>query len=156
MESGILSKLLAISDLLQRDMARAFAGTPLTDARVAVLWIVQTLGPSTQQAIADALRMSARNVSGMVDVLESHGYVIRSPHPTDRRAVIVTLTPSAAEQMDAMQREHAELTETLLAAVAPEDRPAFQRGLDAIAGRLEELVNEDGEARDAAREGGAA
>lgn len=156
MESGILSKLLAISDLLQRDMARAFAGTPLTDARVAVLWIVQTLGPSTQQAIADALRMSARNVSGMVDVLESHGYVIRSPHPTDRRAVIVTLTPPAAEQMDVMQREHAELTETLLAAVASEDRPAFQRGLDAIAGRLEELVNEDAAAREAAREGGAA
>lgn len=156
MESGILSKLLAISDLLQRDMARAFAGTPLTDARVAVLWIVQTLGPSTQQAIADALRMSARNVSGMVDVLESHGYVIRSPHPTDRRAVIVTLTPSAAEQMDAMEREHAELTATLLAAVAPEDRPAFQRGLDAIAGRLQELVNEDAAAREAAREGGAA
>ncbi|HYI31995.1 MAG TPA: MarR family transcriptional regulator [Glaciibacter sp.] len=156
MEPSILSKLLAISDLLQRDMARAFAGTPLTDARVAVLWIVQTLGPSTQQAIAEALRMSARNVSAMVDVLESHGYVVRSPHPTDRRAVIVTLTPPAAEQMDAMQREHAELTETLLAAVAPEDRPAFQRGLDAIAGRLEELVNEDAAARDAAREGGAA
>jgi DNA-binding MarR family transcriptional regulator len=156
METSILSKLLAISDLLQRDMARAFAGTPLTDARVAVLWIVQTLGPSTQQAIADALRMSARNVSGMVDVLESHGYVIRSPHPTDRRAVIVTLTPSAAEQMDAMEREHAELTETLLAAVAPKDRPAFQRGIDAIANRLQELVDEDAAAREAAREGGAA
>jgi DNA-binding MarR family transcriptional regulator len=156
MDSSILSKLLAISDLLQRDMARTFAGTPLTDARVAVLWIVQTLGPSTQQAIADALRMSARNVSGMVDVLESHGYVIRSPHPTDRRAVIVTLTPSAAEQMDAMQREHAELTETLLAAVAPEDRPAFQRGIDAIANRLQELVDEDAAAREAARKGGAA
>ncbi len=155
MESGILSKLLAISDLLQRDMARAFAGTPLTDARVAVLWIVQTLGPSTQQAIAGALRMSARNVSAMVDVLESHGYVIRTPHPTDRRAVIVTLSPTAAELMDAMQREHAELTETLLSAVAPEDRPAFQRGIDAIANRLEELVREEA-AREAARKGGAA
>jgi DNA-binding MarR family transcriptional regulator len=155
MDSGILSKLLAISDLLQRDMARAFAGTPLTDARVAVLWIVQTLGPSTQQAIAASLGMSARNVSAMVDVLESHGYIIRSPHPTDRRAVIVTLSPTAAELMDAMQLEHAQLTETLMAAVSPEDRPAFLRGIDAIADRLDELVREAA-ADDAAEKGGAA
>lgn len=155
METSILSKLLAISDLLQRDMARAFAGTPLTDSRVAVLWIVQTVGPSTQQAIAEALRMSARNVSALVDALESHGYVLRAPHPKDRRAVIVTLTPAAAELMDAMQREHADLTETLLAAVAPKDRAALQRGIDAIANRLEELVSEAA-AADAAQKGGAA
>ena len=55
MERTILDKLLLIANLLQRDMARAFAGTPLTEARVSVLWVLQTLGPSTQQAIADAL-----------------------------------------------------------------------------------------------------
>lgn len=155
MDPSVLSKLLKISDLLQRDMARAFAGTPLTEARVAVLWIVQTIGPSTQQAIAGELGMSARNVSALVDALESHGYVLRSPHPRDRRAVLITLSPTAAKLMDAMQREHAELTETLLAAVAPGDRAAFQRGIDAITDRLEELVSEAA-ADDAADTSGAA
>lgn len=142
MEPGILDKLLAISELLQRDMTRAFAGTSLTEARVAVLWTVQLRGPSTQQAVADVLGVSARNVSGLVDALESSGHLRRTPHPTDRRAVIVALTPEATELMTTMQREHAELTASLLAAVRPDDLAPLERGIDAITARLAELVDE--------------
>ena len=39
-----------------------------------------------------------------------------------------------------MQRDHEELSATLLAAVAPSDRDAFVRGVDAVAARLGELV----------------
>nr|CAA9342893.1 MAG: hypothetical protein AVDCRST_MAG46-2104 [uncultured Nocardioidaceae bacterium] len=142
MERTILDKLLLIAHLLQRDMARAFAGTPLTEARVGVLWVLQTLGPSTQQGIADALHVSARNISALVDALESTGYVRRTRHPTDRRAVIVELTATADELMTTMQREHGEVTATLLASVPPDDRAAFERGIDAITTRLGELVAE--------------
>jgi DNA-binding MarR family transcriptional regulator len=142
MERTILDKLLLIAHLLQRDMARAFAGTPLTEARVSVLWVLQTLGPSTQQGMADALGVSARNVSALVDALESTGYVRRTPHPTDRRAVIVELTATAVELMTVMQREHAEVTATLLASVPRADRAAFERGIDAVVTRLGELVAE--------------
>lgn len=148
MERTILDTLLLTAHLLQRDMARAFAGTPLTEARVSVLWVLQTLGPSTQQGIADALGVSARNVSALVDALETTGYVRRTRHPTDRRAVIVELTATAVELMTVMQREHAEVTATLLASVPREDRAAFERGIDAVVTRLGELV---AEAEDAAR-----
>jgi DNA-binding MarR family transcriptional regulator len=142
MERTILDKLLLIANLLQRDMARAFAGTPLTEARVSVLWVLRTLGPSTQQGIADALDVSARNISALVDALEATGYVRRTRHPTDRRAVIVKLTASAVELMSTMQREHGEVTASLLASVPRDDRAAFERGIDAIATRLGELVVE--------------
>lgn len=148
---SILDKLLAISDLFQRDMARAFAGTPLTTARVTVLWTLQLGGPSTQQALADAIAVSARNISALVDVLEANGYVERTPHPDDRRAVIVRLTPTAEVLMADMQREHAELDATLLSAVLPADAPGFERGIDAVLSRLTELVDE---AASAPRESG--
>lgn len=140
MGDSVLDKLLAISDLFQRDMARAFAGTPLTPARVAVLWTLQLHGCSTQQALAGALDVSARNISALVDALEANDYVHRTPHPSDRRAVIVKLTPMAEELMETMQREHAALGTTLLAAVASADIPAFERGIDAVIARLTELV----------------
>ena len=140
MEPTILDKLLMIVDLFQRDMARAFKGTALTQARVGVLWIVQTRGPSTQQAIAEALSVSAHNISMLVDALEAKGYVRRTPHPSDRRAVMVELTPLAADVMTRMQSDHAELSEALLAAVPAADVPALQRGIDAIVDRLSELV----------------
>lgn len=141
MSTALFNQLLAVSDLLQRDMARAFANTPLTESRVAVMWILQTNGPSTQREIANALHVSGKNVSLLVDALEKHDYVRREPHPDDRRAVLVTLTDSAVELMSTMQHEHAELAETLVSAVAPEDLASVERGIGAIVARLTELVN---------------
>ena len=36
--------------------------------------------------------MTKQAASEIVDYLEQHGYVVRRPHPTDRRGKIVTLT----------------------------------------------------------------
>lgn len=137
---SLLDRLLTISDLFERDMERAFAGTGLTRARVAVLWVLQLDGPSTQQRIAERIGVSARNVSALVDALQARGYVARTPHPDDRRAVHVALTPSAVATMTTMQRDHAELAASLLDAVAPPDRAALERGIDAITARLATLV----------------
>lgn len=152
MRTTIFDKLLLVSNLLQRDMNRTFTGTPLTEARVGVLWVLQTVGPSTQQGIAAALDVSARNISALVDALERTGYVRRTSHPTDRRAVLVELTPSATEVMAVMQRQHAEVSAALVDTVPPADRAAFDRGLDAVVARLAELVAE-AEADDASDAG---
>ena len=139
-EITVLDRLLEIGELFQKDMARAFEGTPLTPARTRVLWDLQHGGPSTQHALAERLEVSPRNITGLVDALEAGGYVTRSPHPSDRRATIVSLAASARDLMREMQREHAELTDDLLGAVEPADRAALERGVDAIAARLRELV----------------
>ncbi|MET4159600.1 MarR family transcriptional regulator [Agromyces sp. PvR057] len=143
----VLDRLLEIGELFQQDMAAAFAGTSLTPARVRVLWVIQHGGPMTQQALASSLEVSPRNVTALVDALEAGGHVRRAPHPTDRRATIVSLTDAAELRMREMQREHAELTAELLDAVAPADRPALERGVDAIAERLRALIVADRERR---------
>jgi DNA-binding MarR family transcriptional regulator len=142
----VLDRLLEISDLFQKDMARAFDGTPLTVARIRLLWELQHTGPSTQHALASRLEVSPRNITGLVDALEASGYVTRSPHPSDRRAIIVSLAASAESMMQQMQRDHAALTADLLGAVQPDDRAALERGVDAIAARLRELIAADDEA----------
>lgn len=139
-ETTVLDRLLEISELFQKDMARAFEGTPLTAARVRLLRELQIGGSSTQHALATRLDVSPRNITGLVDALEVGGYVARSPHPNDRRATIVSLSASARRMMAKMQREHAELTAELLDAVDPADRPALERGVDAIAARLRDLI----------------
>ena len=140
METLLLDRLLLIGELFQRDMARAFDGSGLTTARVHLLWVLQHAGPSTQRDLARLCAVTPRNITGLVDGLEESGHVRRTPHPTDRRSVIVELTESATKTMAQMQREHTELNETLLNAVAPADRAALGRGIAAIATRLEDLV----------------
>lgn len=146
-EITVLDRLLEVSELFQKDMAQAFDGTPLTPARVRLLWELAATGPTTQHALAARLEVSPRNITGLVDALEAGGYVTRSPHPTDRRAIIVSLAASARLMMRDMQRDHAELSAELLGAVEPADRDALLRGIDAIALRLRELIAADEERR---------
>lgn len=141
METLFVDRLLQIADLFQKDMARAFDGTGLTTARVHLLWVLQHVGPSTQQSLAQLLAVSPRNITGLVDALETSGHVRRAPHPSDRRAVLVELTPAAVETMTRMQEEHEQLNATLLGAIDPADRAAVERGLSAVASHLESLVD---------------
>lgn len=136
----LLDRLLLITDLFERDMARAFAGTPLSGPRMAVLWTVHHSGPLAQHAVAEALSVSARNVSALIDALAAAGYVRRAPDPSDRRVFLIELTEEGTSLMETTEREHHELSSTLLDSVNPDDRPALERGLAAISDRLAELL----------------
>lgn len=143
MEPTILDRLLAISSLFQADMQRAFAGTALTEARVHALWVLHHGGPSTQQGLSAALGTTPRSVSALVDGLVSAGYAERSPHPTDRRAVVVSLTETALRLMERMQEDHRRLSDQLIESVDAADRPAFERGVNAVFWRLNDLVRNE-------------
>ena len=49
----------------------------------------------TQVRIADDLQMGKVAVGGLLDRLQDKGLIQRRPHPTDRRATHIFLTPSA-------------------------------------------------------------
>lgn len=142
MDILLLDRLLLIGELFERDMDRAFDSTALSKARMRVLWVVHHGGPATQQSLAQQLDVTARNISGLIDALEGAGYVERTAHPTDRRATLVKLTPTGAELMVQTARSHKELNDTLLAAVDAADRAGLERGIDAIATLLGNLVAE--------------
>lgn len=140
METTLLDRLLLVNELFQRDLERAYAGTSLSASRMHVLWVLQHEGPVTQQTLAERLGITPRGISGVVDALEEAAYVRRAAHPTDRRAHLVELAPQGSSLMERTVREHAELGATLLEAVAPADRAALQRGLDAVSARFAELL----------------
>lgn len=71
---------------------RSRAGETLRYSNVRVLEILETQGPTIMREIADALGMTARNMTAITDSLEETGLVRRTPHPRDRRATVVELT----------------------------------------------------------------
>ena len=94
----VFDRLLEIALLIQDDLANFFTGTGLTPSRTHLLWELHRLGPCTQQALATALNVTPRNVTGLVDALEAGGFVDRRLHPNDRRATLVTLTELGARR----------------------------------------------------------
>jgi DNA-binding MarR family transcriptional regulator len=137
---AIFDRLLQIALLIQDDLARYFADTALTPARTHLLWELNRLGPSTQQVLATTLKVSPRNITGLVDALEAEGFVVRRPHPRDRRAILVTLTDQGIQTIAEMERERAQIASALIANLSSDQVEQLRQGLDSVAARLEALV----------------
>jgi DNA-binding MarR family transcriptional regulator len=91
----------------------------MSHARLALLQALQQGGPGIMRDVGTQLGVTARNMTAMVDALEAAGLVARQPHPTDRRATLIELTPAgqreAAQELgprlDAMSEIFAELSQ---------------------------------------------
>jgi DNA-binding MarR family transcriptional regulator len=58
-----------------------------------------TDGPITAGALAEATRLTTGAITGVVDRLERAGFAARQSDPSDRRRVLVRLTPAAADRL---------------------------------------------------------
>jgi DNA-binding MarR family transcriptional regulator len=56
---------------------------------------LQFSGGMTPGQLGHRLQLTSGSVTALVDRLERQGLVERRPHPTDRRAIVITLTPEA-------------------------------------------------------------
>src|SRR5213592_1869533 len=97
-----LDRILELVVLVNHDMTRSLAQDGLTGSRVRVLWELRQREPPTQRELADALGVTARTITGLIDGLVATGFVTREPHPTDRRATLVKLTGHGAGTLAAM------------------------------------------------------
>jgi DNA-binding MarR family transcriptional regulator len=139
-DTDLFDRLLAVTVTLERDMARGLGALGLTTSRTHLLWELRRLGPSTQQALAGALEVSPRNVTGLVDALEHDGFLERRPHPSDRRAALVTLTARGDEVMARMASDHEQLAAELFGHLSSEEADVLGRALGKVTERLEELM----------------
>lgn len=131
-----LGRILELVIVVSDDLTRTLSAQGLTDARAHLLWELHHRGPSTQRMLADALRVSPRNITGLVDALVATGYVTREPHPTDRRATLVTFTEHGAATTAAMERDQ-QVFASILFDGMPDDRlAALMEGLDDVLARL--------------------
>ena len=137
----MLDQLLLVTVLLGRDMEDHLVSLGLTTSRTHLLWVVHHGGPMTQRDLAQALEVTPRNVTGLVDGLEASGHVARSPHPDDRRAVLVSLTEAGERAMATMEKQHGELAATLVEGLSTRQLTALVSGLDHVTARLRELTS---------------
>ena len=131
-----LGRVFELTVLLHDDMTESLGRQGLTNARAHLLWELQQRGPSTQAVLADALQVSARNVTGLVDALVATGFVTREPHPTDRRAFLVSFTEHGAAVAKAMDEGQQELAHLLFGGMPPKQFDCLASGLGLLVDRL--------------------
>jgi DNA-binding MarR family transcriptional regulator len=77
----------------------------LSEGRLGLMFRLRRQGEVALSDLADALSVSPRNVTGLVDHLERDGLVERVADPTDRRSVRARLTPAGSDRIDSIWRE---------------------------------------------------
>jgi DNA-binding MarR family transcriptional regulator len=143
-----LGQVLELTVLLSDDMDRALVRMGLTTARTRLLWELHHRGPSTQRDLAEALEVTPRNVTGLVDALVDTGFVTRQAHPTDRRATLVDVTERGARTARDLVTGRAQLAELLFSDMPDRQFDGLVDGLGALLTRLrEELASAEGQQR---------
>jgi DNA-binding MarR family transcriptional regulator len=131
-----LDRLFELAEVLGAMMARGVAERGLTTARAGLLWALLHDGPMTQRALAARLRVTPRNVTGLLDALQADGLVAREAHPSDRRATLASLTEKGRTVAAALRGGRNTMAAELFGDMPAEQLEAFQGGLEVVIERL--------------------
>lgn len=99
----VLSRVTRLARRLDLERRSAFSHHHLEPWEFDVLSSLRRAGAPYSQtpgALMNELLVSSGTMTNRIDRLERAGLVARSPAPGDRRAVLVTLTPSGKERVD--------------------------------------------------------
>jgi DNA-binding MarR family transcriptional regulator len=96
--------LMSAAKVIQRYIEKKIEGYKplqnLSGPRIGVLFVVHKSGAIRLGDLAAKLDIAARTATDMVDGLERDGFLRRRPDPTDRRALLVELTPEAHSKFE--------------------------------------------------------
>lgn len=83
----------------------------------------------TPGMLAETLQISSASTTKLLDRLENAGHIQRSPHPTDRRALMITVTDATrTDARESVGRSHARRFEAA-AKLSPAERDVVVRFL---------------------------
>jgi DNA-binding MarR family transcriptional regulator len=76
-------------------------------------------------------------ITGLVDRLAQEGFVVREPHPNDRRTILVRLTEQGRSRFLEMAREHEGWTASLLSGLDLQGKERLFASLGALKRQLD-------------------
>ncbi|WP_166848616.1 MarR family winged helix-turn-helix transcriptional regulator [Isoptericola sp. BMS4] len=93
---------------------------------------------TTPRALAEHLHISTASTTKLLDRLAASGHLVREPHPTDRRSLVVVATDHAHHEVrERLARMHEEMAQ-IAHDIPPAARPSVEQFLLAMADRLEQ------------------
>jgi MarR family transcriptional regulator, lower aerobic nicotinate degradation pathway regulator len=102
--------------------AEALDSLDLTTARFALLNFLETHEGAIQQEIGAAMGIDPSTMVSLIDQLEDAGLARRRPHPTDRRAREVAITPKGSRTLEQARRLAADVEDEVLRGLSAAER----------------------------------
>lgn len=134
-----LREIVRLSTEFERRLGRVLA-VNATD--MTVMQHLMQSGPLSPSELARRLQISTAAATLAVDRLEAVGHAHRSPHPDDRRKIVVVPEPAsigrAAAELLPLVSGVAEVSESF----TPDEAETIERFLKAVAGVYQNLIPE--------------
>src|SRR3954454_10804104 len=117
---------------LNRRVRQARPVGDLTFSQLSALTSLQLAGALTPRELADTERVQPPTMTKIVGKLEERGLVARTPHPTDRRQVILAATEQGRAVYAQFERVRDEWLAQRLAALTPAERDTLLRASEIL------------------------
>jgi DNA-binding MarR family transcriptional regulator len=118
-----------VQERLREQSSAALAPYGLDGRELAVLVVLASAEPASQQQAAQRLGVDRTTMVGLLDGLEGKGLVTRHPHAADRRRNVVELTAAGRDTFRDAIRASDEAERRFL---APLSQPAAERFREAL------------------------
>ncbi|SCL37347.1 DNA-binding transcriptional regulator, MarR family [Micromonospora pallida] len=117
---------------LNRRVRQARPVGDLTVTQLSALTSLRLAGALTPRELADVERVQPPTMTKIVAKLEDRGLVRRTPHPTDGRQVILTVTDGGQAVLDQFERARDGWLATRLADLTEEDLDVLDRAAEIL------------------------
>ena len=117
---------------LNRRVRQARPVGDLTFSQLSALTSLQLAGALTPRELADMERVQPPTMTKIVGKLEDRGLVARTPHPTDRRQVILAATEQGRAVFAQFEKARNEWLAVQLAVLSPEQRDTLARAAEIL------------------------
>jgi DNA-binding MarR family transcriptional regulator len=118
--AGFLMNVLGRKSRMR--FAEALAPLGLQPPTFGLLTIIEAEEGVTQHALGAMMGIDPSTMVGLVDQLEQGGFAERRPHPGDRRAHVVQITPKGRRALERGRRAGEQVQEELLGSLTPGER----------------------------------
>ena len=127
-DAGLAAALrVAVTRLSRRLRSQRDPHNELSIGQVAVLAALFREGELSVGELAAHERVQPPSMTRTVNFLEQHGYVVRRPHETDRRQVVVALARKGEETLAADRRRRDAWLARQLRDLTPEERDVLRK-----------------------------
>lgn len=139
--NGTYNAIVSTYKVMQRSLTEVLAEEGLTQPQFYALRVIARHGPTPMKTLSDGLSVTAANITGIVDRLESKGLIERTASRKDRRATIICLTSKGRALQEDVAKKYAKFVQKALQKFTTEEQETLR---NLLAKLQEEMASSGG------------
>ena len=141
MEKQFLAEIIELHRQVDHDRRQyeldAWLRLTLGIGQLKALFFISNCGNTTAHKLAEALKMSPANVTGIIARLLEKNLITRTGDPNDRRIILLCTTPKGDELVAELRQKRRERMTELFNLLTPEDAESVKQSLQIMVKAIE-------------------